>query len=137
MSLIGSMSYSNNYHQKSSLSQVKKTSLWHVARMYGYVYDVDDFFGQSPVRRGDFLALARRCIVSNQYMGCTKHGSNIRWRNVWYDIVNLCERLCFWEGGFDKWSMLPKASPEYNHEHIMDRLKILKLGGGLFFNMRA
>jgi uroporphyrinogen decarboxylase len=43
------------------------------------------------------------------------------------------DRLCFWGGGCDTQTVLPKASPEEVRRHVLERLEILAPGGGFVF----
>ncbi len=42
-------------------------------------------------------------------------------------------RLCFWGGGCDTQTVLPNASPEEIHRHVLDRMQILAPEGGFVF----
>jgi uroporphyrinogen-III decarboxylase len=42
-------------------------------------------------------------------------------------------RIVFWGGGCDTQSVLPTASPEEVREHVRERLRIFKPGGGYVF----
>ena len=43
------------------------------------------------------------------------------------------ERHCFWGGGCDTQTVLPKAAPEEVRRHVLERLEILSPGGGFVF----
>jgi uroporphyrinogen decarboxylase len=43
-------------------------------------------------------------------------------------------RIVFWGGGCDTQSVLPGASPEQVREHVRERMRIFKPGGGYVFN---
>jgi uroporphyrinogen decarboxylase len=43
------------------------------------------------------------------------------------------ERLCFWGGGCDTQTILPKATPADVRRHVLDRLEIFAPGGGFVF----
>ena len=43
------------------------------------------------------------------------------------------DRLCFWGGGCDTQSVLPRATPEQVRSHVLERLEIFSPGGGFIF----
>jgi uroporphyrinogen decarboxylase len=43
-------------------------------------------------------------------------------------------QICFWGGGCDTKSVLPKATPEEVKDHVRRRLEIFQPGGGFVFN---
>jgi uroporphyrinogen decarboxylase len=43
-------------------------------------------------------------------------------------------RIVFWGGGCDTQSVLPGAPPEQVREHVRERMRIFKPGGGYVFN---
>ncbi len=43
-------------------------------------------------------------------------------------------RIVFWGGGCDTQSVLPGATPEEVREHVRERMRIFKPGGGYVFN---
>lgn len=43
------------------------------------------------------------------------------------------DRITFWGGGCDTQSVLPFATPEQVHEHVSERMRIFKPGGGFVF----
>lgn len=44
------------------------------------------------------------------------------------------DKIVFWGGGCDTQDMLPNGTPEQIREHVKERLKIFKPGGGYVFN---
>jgi uroporphyrinogen decarboxylase len=42
-------------------------------------------------------------------------------------------RICFWGGGCDTRTILPKASPGEVRQHVMQQLALLAPGGGFVF----
>ena len=43
------------------------------------------------------------------------------------------DRLCFWGGGCDTQTVLPKATPEEVRQHVLERLEIFASNGGFIF----
>ena len=43
------------------------------------------------------------------------------------------DRICFWGGGCDTQTVLPKASPEELQQHVLERLEIFAPNGGFVF----
>ena len=43
------------------------------------------------------------------------------------------DRLCFWGGGCDTQSVLPRATPDEVRKHVLERLKIFSPNGGFIF----